>query len=173
MDPKISIIVPVYNVELYLGKCIDSILNQTFSGFELILVNDGSLDNCGSICDSFAKLDRRVKVIHKGNGGLSSARNAGLEIACGEYIGFVDSDDYIERQMYETLYNQATETSSDIVVCDFYMIDENGKILNNEKNQVIPSQVIEYINIQSLKAMFKIDGDIDFGTDLNPKWILM
>jgi len=92
MSPKISIIVPVYKVEPYLRKCIDSILAQTFTDFELILVDDGSPDGCGKICDEYAKKDNRILVIHKSNGGLSSARNAGLEIAKGEYIGFVDSD---------------------------------------------------------------------------------
>lgn len=94
--PKISIIVPVYNVEKYLRKCIDSILNQTFKDFELILIDDGSTDESGKICDEYNLKDNRIKVIHKENGGLSSARNAGLDIAQGEYIGFVDSDDWIE-----------------------------------------------------------------------------
>ena len=105
--PKISIIVPIYNVEKYLDKCIKSILNQSFEDFELILVNDGSTDSCGVICDKYKKLDGRITVIHKANGGLSSARNAGIDIARGEYIGFVDSDDYIHEKMYEILYNNA------------------------------------------------------------------
>ena len=104
--PKISIIVPVYNVEKYLEKCVRSILAQTFTDFELILVDDGSPDSSGAMCDQFAEQDQRVKVIHKENGGLSDARNAGIEIATGEYLGFVDSDDYIADDMYETLYNQ-------------------------------------------------------------------
>ena len=96
MNPKLSIIVPVYNVEQYLDKCIKSILNQTFKDFELILVDDGSIDNSGEICDEYAKKDSRVKVIHKKNGGLAAARNTGLIIARGDYVGFVDSDDWIE-----------------------------------------------------------------------------
>lgn len=92
--PKISIIVPVYNVEKYLEKCVRSILAQTFTDFELILVDDGSPDSSGAMCDQFAEQDQRVKVIHKENGGLSDARNAGIELATGEYLGFVDSDDY-------------------------------------------------------------------------------
>lgn len=99
----ISIIVPIYNVEKYLRRCIDSILNQTYNDLEIILVNDGSTDLCASICDEYSVLDNRIKVIHKKNGGLSSARNAGLRIASGDYISFVDSDDWIEPHMYETL----------------------------------------------------------------------
>ena len=97
--PLLSIIVPVYNVEKYIERCIKSILNQSFTNFELILVDDGSPDNCGKICDEYKKKDSRIKVIHKKNGGLSDARNAGLNIATGKYIGFVDSDDIIHPQM--------------------------------------------------------------------------
>ncbi|MBT2679817.1 glycosyltransferase [Bacillus sp. ISL-35] len=114
MNPKISIIVPVYKVEKYLHKCINSILAQTFTDFELILIDDGSPDNCGRICDKYARKDSRVSVIHKENGGLASARNAGLDIAKGEYIGFVDSDDWIESDMYELLYDLCTENDCDI-----------------------------------------------------------
>ena len=97
----ISVIVPVYNVESYLEKCIESIQNQSYKSLEIILVNDGSTDSSGDICDKYAAHDKRIKVIHKKNGGLSSARNAGLEVANGDYIAFVDSDDYIEITMYE------------------------------------------------------------------------
>lgn len=103
MNNKISVIVPVYNVEPYLRKCVDSILAQTYRNLEVILVDDGSPDGCGAICDKYAKLDSRVRVIHKPNGGLSDARNAGLDICTGRYVGFVDSDDWIEPDMYETL----------------------------------------------------------------------
>ena len=115
----ISIIVPVYEVEKYLKRCVDSILCQTFCDIEVILVDDGSSDNCGFICDEYAKQDKRVKVIHKQNGGLSSARNAGLDIATGDYIGFVDSDDWIHPQMYEYLYNCALKYNLDIMTCCF------------------------------------------------------
>lgn len=117
MVPKISIIVPVYKVEKYLHKCIDSILSQTLSDLELILINDGSPDNCGTICEEYKKEDSRVKVIHKNNGGLSSARNAGLDAAAGEYIGFVDSDDWIEAEMYELLYKMCKDNNCDIAIC--------------------------------------------------------
>ena len=123
--PEISIIVPVYNVEKYLNKCVDSILNQTFTDFELILVDDESPDNCGNICEEYAKQDSRVKVIHKKNGGLSSARNAGIDIARGKFLGFVDSDDYIAPDMYETLYNNILKDDADISVCGIYDCYEN------------------------------------------------
>src|SRR5699024_9631307 len=98
---KISVIVPVYKVESYLERCILSIIKQTYKNLEIILVNDGSPDNCGELCDIYAKKDSRIKVIHKKNGGLSDARNVALDIATGDYIGFVDSDDWININMYE------------------------------------------------------------------------
>ncbi len=112
--PEISIIVPVYKVEEYLPRCIDSILAQTFTDFELILVDDGSPDNCGKICDEYAKKDERIIVIHKENGGQSSARNAGLDIAKGNYIGFVDSDDFISPDMYRILFDLIIKENADI-----------------------------------------------------------
>ena len=99
----ISVIVPIYNVEKYLIKCIESIINQTYKDLEIILVDDGSTDSSGKICDEFATKDNRIKVIHKKNGGLSSARNIGLDICKGNYISFIDSDDYIELDMYEKM----------------------------------------------------------------------
>ncbi|MGM9597611.1 MAG: glycosyltransferase family 2 protein [Eubacteriales bacterium] len=127
--PEISVIVPVYNVERYLRQCIDSILAQTFRDFELILVDDGSIDQSGKICDEYAQKDNRVIVIHKKNGGLSDARNAGLDIAIGEYIGFVDSDDYIDTRMYEKMYREIKNTSADIVCCAMdYFYDGNSRM---------------------------------------------
>ena len=108
--PLLSIIVPVYKVENYLQKCIDSILAQTFTDFELILVEDGSPDGCPALCDAAAAKDARIRVIHQKNGGLSAARNAGLDVARGEWIGFVDSDDYIAPEMYEALYQAVQST---------------------------------------------------------------
>ncbi|PWM44236.1 MAG: glycosyl transferase family 2 [Clostridiales bacterium] len=112
--PKISIIVPIYNVEPYLDKCVNSILSQTFTDFELILVDDDSPDRCGEMCDEYAKNDNRIKVIHRKNGGLSAARNSGIDVAKGEYIGFIDSDDYIDEGMYEHLYKAITKYDADI-----------------------------------------------------------
>lgn len=128
----ISIIVPIYNVEKYLNKCIESILHQTYENFELILVDDGSPDSCGKICDDYANCDRRIKVIHKKNGGLSDARNAGIEIAKGEYIGFVDSDDYISPDMYKILLEDCLRNQADIAMCGRYVVSESYKILKQE-----------------------------------------
>lgn len=116
---ELSIIVPVYNVEKYLCKCVDSILNQTFQDFELILVDDGSPDNSGRICDEYAKKDSRIIVIHQKNGGLCSARNSGIKCASGNFIAFVDSDDYVAPNMYETLINVSKETGADMVKCGY------------------------------------------------------
>lgn len=120
MAPKVSIIVPVYKVEKYLNRCVDSILAQTFTDFECILIDDGSPDNCPAICDEYAEKDPRVKVIHQKNAGVSAARNAGLDAAEGDWIGFVDSDDWIEKDMYQILYEDAVESKSDVVVCGLY-----------------------------------------------------
>lgn len=124
--PLLSIIVPVYKVENYLSKCIDSILAQTFTDFELILVDDGSPDDCPALCDAAAEKDARVRVIHQKNGGLSAARNAGLDAARGAWIGFVDSDDYIAPEMYEVLYQAVQSTGADLALCDYAEVDEAG-----------------------------------------------
>ena len=126
--PLLSIIVPVYKVESYLPKCIDSILAQTFTDFELILVDDGSPDNCPALCDAAAAKDARIRVIHQKNGGLSAARNAGLDVARGEWIGFVDSDDYIAPEMYEALYKAVQSTGADLALCDYAEVDETGAL---------------------------------------------
>lgn len=113
----ISVIVPVYNVEKYLPQCVDSVLSQTFSDFELILVDDGSPDKCGAICDEYARHDERVRVIHQKNGGLSAARNAGILAAQGRYITFVDSDDYIDADYCRYMYGMLSETNCDFAAC--------------------------------------------------------
>ncbi|MDE6363164.1 MAG: glycosyltransferase [Lachnospiraceae bacterium] len=112
----ISIIVPVYNVEKYLSRCIDSILEQTYHELEIILVDDGSKDCSGRICDAYARKDPRIKVVHKENGGLVNARQAGVSIASGEYVGFADPDDWMEKEMYQTLYNAVVQENADVVV---------------------------------------------------------
>lgn len=124
-EPLLSVIVPVYNVEKYLAKCVDSILNQTYSNLEIILVNDGSRDFSGSICDVFVQKDSRVQVIHKENGGLSSARNMGIEAATGEYITFVDSDDWIESDAYEHLMGLMERNQVQLVCGGNYNVDED------------------------------------------------
>ena len=138
-EPLISVIVPVYNVEKYINKCVDSIIGQDYANLEIILVDDGSPDNCGKICDEYKKLDKRVKVIHKSNGGLSSARNAGIEIAKGDYIGFVDSDDYIEPCMYDKLLKALLQEKCSLAICGTAYVFENGKRINktNAGNTVV------------------------------------
>ncbi|EGP5467598.1 glycosyltransferase, partial [Enterococcus faecium] len=121
---EISIIMTVFNVEKYLAKAIDSVLLQTFADFELILVDDGSSDRSGEICDEYQQRDKRIKVIHQPNSGVSSARNTGLENAQGKFIGFVDSDDYIESDMYEFLYNNLIEEKADLSICGIYDVYE-------------------------------------------------
>ncbi len=115
--PEISVIVPVYKVEAYLPRCVDSILAQTFNDFELWLVDDGSPDNCGKICDEYASRDSRIHVIHKQNGGLSSARNAALDVCNGKYVSFVDSDDWVTPDFLESLYDTLADFDADISVC--------------------------------------------------------
>lgn len=131
-EKLISIIVPIYNVEQYLGECVDSILSQTYKNLEIILVDDGSPDNCGAICDEYAKKDKRIRVIHKENGGLSSARNAGLDVATGEYISFIDSDDYVSEKFIEVLYNLCKKNSADISECDFIKFDDKVEVIESD-----------------------------------------
>lgn len=118
--PKISVVVPVYKVENYIHRCVDSILNQTFPDFEIILVDDGSPDECGRICDDYAKRDTRIQVVHKENGGLSDARNYGFQYVQGEYTIFIDSDDYIEYDMFEYMYENARKYDADMSTCGAY-----------------------------------------------------
>lgn len=118
-SPLVSVIIPVYNVEKYLCECLDSVINQTYTNLEIILVDDGSPDNCGRICDEYAENDNRIRVIHKKNGGLSSARNAGIEISSGEWIFFCDSDDLIENELIEKALNKAISDKTDICFFDF------------------------------------------------------
>lgn len=131
LNPKISIIVPVYNIDQHLRKCLDSILAQTFTNFEVIVVNDGSTDQSGEICDEYAKKDERVQVIHQENGGVSSTRNAGVGRATGDYIGFVDGDDYLDKDMYKRLYQACIETGSSIAICKLGR-EIDGKLTNND-----------------------------------------
>lgn len=150
MNPAISIIVPVYNVEPYLRKCLDSIIGQSFKDFEVIIVNDGSTDNSKHICDEYARIDNRVTVIHKENGGLSSARNAGIQIARGEFIGFVDSDDYIDKDMYKILYKLCRETNSDIGICKFQR-EVNGKLFTGQADDLF----LELDHNEAMRELFK------------------
>lgn len=141
MNDLISVIVPIYNVEKYLKKCIDSILNQTYSNLEIILVDDGSTDNCGKYCDDYQKMDSRIVVLHKKNGGLSDARNYGINIANGKYLILIDSDDYIHRRMIEYLYCNIIKYNADISFADFKRYKEC---------EIIHSKEIEECNIEEM-----------------------
>lgn len=127
--PIVSVIVPVFRVEMFLSKCIDSILAQTFTDFEVILVDDGSPDNCGAICDEYASRDHRIKVIHKSNGGLSDARNAGLDVATGEFICFVDSDDWIEKDLLQDNITLLQQANADMVIFNYQEVYKDNTLL--------------------------------------------
>ncbi|MBR1796582.1 MAG: glycosyltransferase family 2 protein [Clostridiales bacterium] len=145
--PKISVIIPVYNVEKYLRKCLDTVINQTFSDLEIILIDDGSTDGGLSVCKEYESLDQRVHVYHKPNGGLSSARNYGIDKATGEYIGFVDSDDYISEDMYEVLYRNIITYNADISLCGLYDIYNGIPQKVNNDHLVIEANAEETIKI--------------------------
>lgn len=153
MKELISVIVPVYNVEDYLERCVDSIIKQTYINLEIILVDDGSTDQSGEICDKYKEKDNRIKVIHKKNGGLSSARNKGLEIAHGEYVGFVDSDDYIAEDMYEVLH-MYMEEDVDITFCGrIYVLPDKkykGYCLNEAKKYTCEEALKEVLILRKM-----------------------
>lgn len=157
MDPIISIIVPVYKVEAYVEKCINSILNQTFNEFELILVDDGSPDSCPQICDEYAKKDHRIKVIHKQNGGLSDARNAGIEAAKGKYLGFVDSDDYIAADMYDSLYSIITENDCDMAICGAVIVTEGDEAVYEDSDEVYVLDNTEALHQMICNRLFTVN----------------
>lgn len=171
MDKLLSIIVPVYKAEKHLDRCVESILSQTYGNIELVLVDDGSPDACPAMCDSWAKRDWRVRVIHKKNNGASSARNAGLDMASGEYIGFVDADDFVEPDMYETLMKNALENNADRSGCGYFNssrpdeISVDGKItVLSDKNSIIAYSACGKHNnvwrsVYSKKAIGKIRFD--------------
>lgn len=143
MQEIISVIVPIYKVEEYLERCINSILDQTYKNLDIILVDDGSPDECPNICEEYAKKDDRIKVIHKKNGGLSDARNYGINIAIGQYISFVDSDDYIDKNMYQDMINELRKNNADIVSC----------AINNVYSDRIESSQIEEIIYDTESAL--------------------
>lgn len=138
--PKVSIVVPVYNVEPFLDQCIQSIVDQTLRDIEIILVDDGSTDRSGALCDEWAKKDARIRVLHKANGGLSDARNAGIEMARAPWIGFVDSDDYIAKEMYERLLYQVEANEAQVAVCGVYSVYANRVIVPDSKGTFVFSR---------------------------------
>lgn len=155
MSDTISVIVPVYKVEQYLDDCIQSLINQTYQYLEIILVDDGSPDNCGKICDHYAEVDNRVRVIHKENGGVSDARNVGIREASGKYIGFVDSDDYVDKYFYEYLMKLAKKYDADIVeCCSISFVDEIlPHAIEDERIKVLnPKQWLTETNLEDFFA---------------------
>lgn len=175
--PKISVIVPIYNVEKYLEKCLNSIVNQTFSDIEIICVNDGSTDNSLAILNMFAKDDKRIKVISQENQGISVARNNGMKVATGEYIGFVDSDDWIDLNFYEKLYDAAKRYDADIAACGIKRILKNKEkvffnfkkerftVDQNEKYEIcyIPKHSYVYNKIYRLEELKKHNLQFEAG----------
>ena len=152
--PKVSIIVPVYKAEKYLHRCVDSILAQTFTDFELLLVDDGSPDSSGTICDHYAAADPRVHVFHKPNGGVSSARQCGLDNAQGEYTIHADPDDWVEPDMLQELYAEAQRTNADMVICDFLQEYANGKTqyIKQQPKALNSETVLQQLLLQQLHA---------------------
>lgn len=153
---KISVIVPIYKVEEYLDACVTSIVNQTYKNLEILLVDDGSPDSCGEICDAWAKTDARIKVIHKENGGLSDARNAGMKAASGELIGFVDSDDVIHPKMYEQLADMIEETGSDVSCCNVTRNLESC-IAGFDTHTESGSEIEVFTGVQALESLLRLE----------------
>lgn len=143
MKDLISVVVPIYNVERFFPKCIDSIIFQSYKELQIILVDDGSTDNCGNICDEYALKDSRIEVVHKSNGGLSDARNVGISMAKGKYITFVDSDDVLQREYIYYLYNLLTRSKADISVCQKRNINEAGEFYDVVKRKVAEAYVVK------------------------------
>ncbi len=180
--PLISVVVPVYNVEGYLSATVDSLLAQSYENIEILLVDDGSTDNSPAVCDEYASRDSRVRVIHKQNGGVSSARNAALDIARGEYIAFCDSDDTVEPDIYERLYKSLVENEADISVCGFSFIypdkkisSDRGNIINLDCEQALSGMLIgrhfeghlwNKLFLRSLIGDIRMDTDIHVYEDL-------
>ena len=161
-EEKISIIVPVYNVEAYLERCVESILKQTYTNLEILLVNDGSTDKSGELCDKLALRDHRIRVIHKENGGLSDARNRGIDEASSNLIGFIDSDDYIDEDMYETLYRQMVASKADLSMCghyDVYHQIPEKQVAKIKTWELMPEEAIKMVmeaKILSVTAVNKL-----------------
>lgn len=153
----ISIIIPIYKVEKYLDRCVQSVVNQTYKNLEIILVNDGSPDNCPQICDEWASKDNRIKVIHKSNGGVSSARNEGLKNVTGEYVVFIDADDYVSKDFLQNLISVANNEQVDIVISGFTIVDDKG----NKK--LVSKQEVTELSIDNIDCFMDlvVDGFFD------------
>lgn len=173
--PKVSVIVPVYKVEKYINQCVDSLVNQTLKDIEIILVDDGSPDNCGKICDEYASRDNRVKVIHKTNEGVSAARNDGIKYATSNYVMFVDSDDWCELNMCEVAYNNIVETNSDIAIFNHYNNYENYEKENTnipERLDLDSHEEIEKLQMTIFHCNFirLLDSNSKYYLDLGAPW---
>lgn len=165
-NPLISVIIPVYKVEKYLAQCLDSVLNQTYGNLEIVLVDDGSPDSCPQICDEYGVKDARVHVIHKKNGGLASARNVGLDHASGEFVSFIDSDDWIEKETYEKIMQVQEETLAEIIMFDIIQTDgmtffdkfnytrETGRVV--AANEIVKQILLDKIGSEVVKAVYDI-----------------
>ena len=154
MDELISVIVPVYNVEKYISRCIESIMKQTYKNIEIILIDDGSTDNSGKICDEYSLKDDRINVIHKKNGGLSDARNTGLDIAKGKYISLIDSDDFVSKFFIETLYNTCKNENCEIAICEYERVYEEKEEISDLEND---NKVEIYNSKQMLQKIYSKD----------------
>ena len=154
MNELISVIIPVYNVEKYLPKCIESVLNQSYSNLEILLIDDGSPDACGKLCDDYAAKDPRIKVFHKPNGGLSDARNYGMRHATGEYINFIDSDDWVDEHYIETLYRLLTDNNADLSAITLCSVNENGDEIGRKRSG---TQTV-FDDCTAIESMFYQDG---------------
>lgn len=172
--PKISVIVPVYNVEKYLRRCIDSILAQTFADFELLLIDDGSKDSSGAICDEYAEKDNRILVFHKENGGVSSARNVGLDNACGEWITFVDADDWVSPKLYDIIFNSKDYKDVELINFSFYSVFKSEQVpvrllSADDKVEFIKKQMVEGRSVvwnMIIKRDFVLSKKLKFNTTL-------
>ena len=175
MNELISVVIPIYNVEKYLDKCLETVTNQTYKKIEIILVDDGSTDNSGDKCELWKKKDKRIVVIHKKNGGLSSARNAGIDIARGKYITFVDSDDYVDYSMIEILNNKINKYKADISICNRYYLFEDGRtylrfkknhddLIMNSERAIYEMNNFKHFDMSAWAKMYKTDlfKDIKF-----------
>lgn len=151
MQPLVSIIVPIYRTEKYLKRCVDSILSQTLTDIEVILVDDDSPDNCPKMCDEYARSDSRIKVIHKRNDGISAARNAGIDAASGKYIGFVDSDDYVEPDMFECLANCSEKTGCGVAVAGFFETYQGGETVE----RTVPDKLVRIADISEYNELIE------------------
>lgn len=169
MKEIISVIIPVYNTEEYLEKCVDSVLNQTYHNLQVILVNDGSTDSSAQICDTYAEKDNRVQVIHKKNGGLSSARNAGLDVAYGEFITFLDSDDYIHETCYYDLYTALQGEYNAIACVNYRRVDDNYEIYMREDNHAFSEKID---SIDYMRELLLHTGDVSVCTKMFPRKLI-